>query len=85
MAQRGFRLVAPLPPGLASENAEVRLIDATGRRELRERPGAGPAVDVELRVPGGWLAPGRYNVAVYDVRAKEMDVPVTVYRFRIIP
>ena len=82
-ALTGLQLVAPLPPGLESEHAEVRLIEATGRRELRERSGARAAAEVKLRVPAGWLVPGLYNVAIHDIRAGATDAPLSVFRLRV--
>jgi hypothetical protein len=83
LARAGFRLSAPLPPGLASEHAEIRLVDATGRRELRERSGARAAADVDLQVPAGWLEAGFYSVGIHDIRADALDVPRAVFRLRV--
>jgi hypothetical protein len=50
-----------------SGEAELRLVDASERRELRERlplPSgvAGGPPELLLRVPGSWLAPGSYRL-----------------------
>jgi hypothetical protein len=83
----GLRLQIPLPAELAeAEGGEVRLrvSDASGRRELRERLVVDPgATEVETRLPAGWLTPGLYRVELAPPTAATGVDPGPTYRFRI--
>jgi hypothetical protein len=58
--------------------AEVRVVDEARRRELRERlPSALPGGTAEVRVPAGWLLPGRYRVEL-DAGGGAAVFPFTV-------
>lgn len=54
-----FALRVPVDP--AAREVEIRLVSPDGQRELVERF-AGGALQVELRVPAGWLEPGTQRV-----------------------
>ena len=64
----GDQLRVPLPQGVpGGGEAQLRLVDASGRRELRERvpvaPGSGDGPpELVWRVPGSWLATGSYRL-----------------------
>ncbi|TDJ16723.1 MAG: hypothetical protein E2O69_09985 [Deltaproteobacteria bacterium] len=64
---RGEALWLRIPVGFEAGEAELRVADASHRRELRERVLlAGPPGrrEARLRLPGSWLTPGRYSVLV---------------------
>ena len=80
MAQ--IRLSVPVPAELSPGQGQVRVRDADGRRELRERvdvPAAGAAERrVTVRVPRGWLDPGSYRVELEGAGA-----PPAAFAFEI--
>ena len=64
---RGEALWLRIPVGFEAGEAELRVADASHRRELRERVLlAGPPGrrEARLRLPGSWLTPRRYSVLV---------------------
>ncbi len=83
----GLRLQIPLPAELAEAGGgEVRLrvIDPSGRRELRERLAVGPgATEVETSLPAGWLTPGLYRVELAPPAAATGADPGPAFRFRV--
>jgi hypothetical protein len=62
----GLRLLVPLPAAAGEEGeAEIRVSDPTGRRQLRELRAVGPAAhSLEMDVPAEWLAPGVFRVEI---------------------
>jgi hypothetical protein len=83
----GLRLQIPLPAELAEAGGgEVRLrvIDPSGRRELRERLVVDPgAMEVVMSLPAGWLTPGLYRVELAPPTAATGADPGPTYRFRV--
>ena len=83
----GLRLQIPLPAELAEAGGgEVRLrvSDASGRRELRERLVVDPgATEVVMSLPAGWLTPGLYRVELAPPTAATGADPGPTYRFRV--
>ena len=59
-----IRLRIPVPGDWGGEReVQIRVIDSTDRRELREARAHEPgATEVEIAVPVAWLAPGMYRV-----------------------
>jgi len=85
IAAHGFRLMAPLPHGLAPGEIEIRVTDATGRRELRERARiAFGQTQVELEIPARWMGAGIYRVTIHDSRASGDDAPLAAYVFWLV-
>jgi hypothetical protein len=83
----GLRLQIPLPAELAEAGGgelRLRVSDASGRRELRERLVVDPgATEVETRIPAGWLTPGLYRVELAPPTAAAGADPGPTYRFRV--
>jgi hypothetical protein len=79
-----------LPPGIAG--AEVRLVEAGGARELRQRVAAEPAdarADAPgtamLRVPSAWLEPGLYSLELRRSGAPASEPPAAVAELEVRP
>jgi hypothetical protein len=65
-ASPGLILALPVPGDAATAGAaELRIHDAADRRELREEHFGPPTRRVTMRVPAGWLEPGRYVVELW--------------------
>jgi hypothetical protein len=65
-ASPGLVVTLPAPGGAVTAGpAELRIHDATGRRELREAYFGPPTSRFALHVPSVWLEPGRYVVELY--------------------
>ena len=83
----GLRLQIPLTAELAEAGGgelRLRVSDASGRRELRERLVVDPGVtEVETRLPAGWLTPGLYRVELTPPTAATGADPGPTYRFRV--
>lgn len=83
----GLRLQIPLTAELAEAGGgelRLRVSDASGRRELRERLIVDPgATEVETRLPSGWLTPGLYRVELTPPTAATGADPGPTYRFRV--
>lgn len=59
----------PVPPAARKQAPlEVRVVDAGGRRDVRERfPAATARLQVDMHLPASWLAAGRYRIEVRAV------------------
>jgi hypothetical protein len=83
----GLRLQIPLTAELAAAGGgelRLRVSDASGRRELRERLVVDPgATAVETNLPSSWLTPGLYRVDLAPLTAATGADPGPTYRFRI--
>lgn len=64
------------PPGPADSDADVRIVDAGQRRELRQQ-GTVAGGALSTTVAGGWLTPGDYQV---EVRVRGV---LTIYRLTV--
>jgi hypothetical protein len=83
----GLRLQIPLTAELGEAGGgelQLRVSDASGRRELRERLVVDPgATKVETRLPAGWLTPGLYRVELALPTAATGADPGPTYGFRV--
>ena len=83
----GLHLQIPLTAELAEAGVgelRLRVSDASGRRELRERLIVDPgATEVETRLPSGWLTPGLYRVELAPPTAATGADPGPTYTFRV--
>lgn len=64
------------PPGPADSDADVRIVDAGQRRELRQQ-GTVAGGALSTTVAGGWLTPGDYQVEV------RVGGVLTIYRLTV--
>ena len=73
----GVTLLAPSQPSpTATATADIRIVDAAQRRELRQQ-GTVQDGTVSTQVPGDWLTPGDYQVEV------NVAGVLTVYRLTV--
>jgi len=77
----GLVLTLPVPEAARSGTVEVRVLDAHGGREMRERF-AGAAERVAMRLPAVWLTPGTYTAAL---RRLDAEPSAEVFSFRVVP
>ena len=77
----GLVLTLPVPEAARSGTVEVRVLDAHGGREMRERF-AGPAERVAMRLPAVWLTPGTYTAGL---RRLDAEPSAEVFSFRVVP
>jgi len=77
----GLVLTLPVPEAARSGTVEVRVLDACGGREMRERF-AGAAERVAMRLPAVWLTPGTYTAAL---RRLDAEPSAEVFSFRVVP
>ncbi len=79
--ERGVVLNLPVPVALRAASAlEIRVLDDSGRRELRERVAAPAADRVAVRVPGEWLAAGAYRAELSTPHAPRAP---EIFPFRV--
>jgi hypothetical protein len=81
----GLRLLVPLPAAAAEAGeAEIRVSDPTGRRQLRELRAVAPAAhSLEIDVPVDWLAPGVFRVEIRSSRPEGYGGEPETYAFRV--
>ena len=78
----GLVLTLPVPEAARNASVEVRVLDAHGGREMRERF-AGPAERVvAMRLPAVWLTPGTYTAGL---RRLDAEPSAEVFSFRVVP
>jgi hypothetical protein len=86
-ARGGLRLAIPLPPGLGEAvggELRLRVTEANGRRELRERLAVAPgATEVGASLPGDWLQPGLYGVELAPTGDAAGKAAPARYSFRV--
>ena len=78
----GLTLMVPVPEAARTGAVEVRVLDAPGGREMRERF-ARPAERVAMRLPAVWLTPGTYTAELRRLDAEPSRVDV--FPFRVVP
>ena len=78
----GLVLTLPVPDAARSGAVEVRVLDAPGGREMRERF-ADAGERVAMRLPAAWLTPGRYTAELRRVDTEPS--PAAVFSFRVVP
>src|SRR2546426_11528058 len=78
----GLVLTLTVPDAARSGEVEVRVLDARGGREMRERF-ARAAERVAMRLPAAWLTPGTYTAEVRRLDAEPS--PTEVFSFRVVP
>ena len=78
----GLVLMLTLPDAARSGAVEVRVLDARGEREMRERF-ARAGERVAMRLPAAWLTPGTYTAELRRLDAGPS--PAEVFSFRVVP
>jgi len=78
----GLVLTLPVPDAARSSAVEVRVLDAPGKREMRERF-ARAEERVAMRLPSAWLTPGAYTAELRRLDAEPSLAEV--FSFRIVP
>ncbi len=78
----GLVLTLPVPEAARSGTVEVRVLDARGGREMRERF-ARTGERVAMRLPAAWLTPGTYTAELRRLDAGPS--PAEVFSFRVLP
>ena len=78
----GLVVTLPVPDAARSGDVEVRVLDAAGGREVRERF-ARAGERVAMRLPAAWLTPGTYTAEVRRLDAEPS--PTEVLSFRVVP
>ena len=78
----GLVLTLTVPDAARSGAVEVRVLDARGGREMRERF-ARAGERVAMRLPAAWLTPGTYTAEVRRLDAEPS--PTEVLSFRVVP
>jgi len=78
----GLVLTLPVPDAARSGAVEVRVLDARGGREMRERF-ARAEERVTMRLPAAWLMPGTYTAELQRLDAEPS--PAEVFPFRVAP
>jgi len=78
----GLVLTLSVPDAARNGDVEVRVLDARGGREMRER--FAPAGEhVAMRLPAAWLTPGTYTAELRRLDAGPS--PAEVFSFRVLP
>jgi len=78
----GLVLTLTVPDAARSGAVEVRVLDARGGREMRERF-ARTGERVAMRLPAAWLTPGTYTAELRRLDAGPS--PAEVLSFRVLP
>ena len=78
----GLVLTLTVPDAARSGDVEVRVLDAAGGREVRERF-ARAGERVAMRLPATWLTPGTYTAELRRLDAGPS--PAEVLSFRVLP
>jgi len=78
----GLVLTLSVPDAARSSAVEVRVLDARGGREMRERF-ARAAERVAMQLPAAWLTPGTYTAELR--RLDTGPSPAEVFSFRVVP
>ena len=78
----GLVLTLTVPDAARSGAVEVRVLDARGGREMRERF-ARTGERVAMRLPAAWLTPGTYTAELRRLDAGPS--PAEVFSFRVLP
>jgi len=78
----GLVLTLPVPEAARSGTVEVRVLDAHGGREMRERF-ARAAERVAMHLPAAWLTPGTYTAELRRLDAGPSSAEV--FSFRVVP
>ena len=78
----GLVLMLTLPDAARSGAVEVRVLDARGEREMRERF-ARAGERVAMRLPAAWLTPGTYTAELRRLDAGPS--PAEVFSFHVVP
>jgi len=78
----GLVLTLTVPDAARSGAVEVRVLDARGGREMRERF-ARAGERVAMRLPAAWLTPGTYTAELRRLDAGPS--PAEVLSFRVLP
>jgi len=78
----GLVLTLPVPEAARSGTVEVRVLDARGGREMRERF-ARAAERVAMHLPAAWLTPGTYTAELRRLDAGPSSAEV--FSFRVVP
>ena len=78
----GLVLTLTVPDAARSGAVEVRVLDARGGREMRERF-ARAAERVAMQLPAAWLTPGTYTAELR--RLDTGPSPAEVFSFRVVP
>jgi len=78
----GLVLTLTVPDAARSGDVEVRVLDARGAREMRERF-ARAGERVAMRLPAAWLAPGTYTAELRRLDAG--PAPAEAFSFRVVP
>ena len=78
----GLVLTLTVPDAARSGAVEVRVLDARGGREMRERF-ARAGERVAMRLPAAWLTPGTYTAELRRLDAEPS--PAEAFSFRVAP
>ncbi len=78
----GLVLTLSVPDAARNGDVEVRVLDARGGREMRERF-ARAGERVAMRLPAAWLTPGTYTAELRRLDAGPS--PAEVLSFRVLP
>src|SRR5436305_4312029 len=78
----GLVLTLTVPGATRAGDVEVRVLDARGGREMRERF-ARAAERVAMHLPAAWLTPGTYTAELR--RLDTGPSPAEVFSFRVVP
>jgi hypothetical protein len=78
----GLVLTLSVPDAARSGAVEVRVLDAPGGREMRERF-ARAGERVAMRLPAAWLTPGTYTAELRRLDAGPS--PAVAFSFRVLP
>ena len=75
-------LTLPVPEAARNGAVEVRVLDAQGGREMRQRF-ARAGEHVAMRLPAAWLTPGAYTAELHRLDAEPS--PAGIFAFRVAP
>jgi hypothetical protein len=78
----GLVLTLTVPDATRAGDVEVRVLDARGGREMRERF-ARAAESVAMHLPAAWLTPGTYTAELRRLDAGPSSAEV--FSFRVVP
>jgi len=78
----GLVLTLTVPDAARSGDVEVRVLDAHGGREMRERF-AGATERIAMRLPAAWLTPGTYTAELRRLDATPSAAET--FTFRVVP